>query len=408
MSFRQDETVHSINRDWVPQMALSREYLLYSILSIAAAHSVRFQPNSPGKNLWLLYQQRAFKAYSEALTNITSDKYETLLITATYMMTMVPPPELPCTDAACLTWISALMNMMQGVRVLASLKWAQGIEKLTIFPIFRRELRKLPPPPSLSNYNDARYYPNARASGDDPTMPNPPQTYVTPPATPPSAPMQKSAAMDMSNLPFRPQQLMSAGDSPHSPQSWKRSASWQVPSPAFLPPTLMALLKPLVADSDDDLIDVHRPTLVPALHAFSPIFLSLYYYRLNPDLFVRIFVLPTFLTPEFFALVKSNEPRALIIMGWWFAFVGLIPNLWWLDGTIPRVLQAISNEVMRCNNKVYMDAMEGAYRVARLVVRKGREAAAQSVFDGWEGVSWWEGPRKEEEWRFEELVELGT
>lgn len=74
-------------------------------------------------------------------------------------------------------------------------------------------------------------------------------------------------------------------------------------------------------------IDLHIPTLVPALHALSHSSF-LYYYYLKPDLYVRIFVLPTFLTPEFFALVSAREPCAFIIVSWWFAFVRLIPDLW--------------------------------------------------------------------------------
>lgn len=67
----------------------------------------------------------------------------------------------------------------------------------------------------------------------------------------------------------------------------------------------------------------------------------------------------------------------------------------------PRVLQAVSNEVMRCNDQMLMDAMEGAYRIAREVERRGREVAAWCVFGGGEGVNWGEGSSKEQEWRFE-------
>ena len=68
---------------------------------------------------------------------------------------------------------------------------------------------------------------------------------------------------------------------------------------------------------------------------------------------------------------------------------------------VPRVLQAVSNEVMRCNDRMLMDTMEGAYRIAREGERRGREAAARCVFEGLEGVNWEEGPSKEQEWRFE-------
>lgn len=55
----------------------------------------------------------------------------------------------------------------------------------------------------------------------------------------------------------------------------------------------------------------------------------------------------------------------------------------------PRVLQAVSSEIMRCNDRMLMDAMEGE--------RRGREVAAQCVFEGWEGVNWEEGLSKEQE-----------
>lgn len=413
LSFREDEAVHALNRDWVPKMSLSRDYLLYAILSISASHSNAFRPNAQAKNLSVLYRQKALGTYSKALSNITSENYETLLITSTFMMIMVPPPEVLCDDSAWLTWLSSLLSMMQGLRVLASLKWAAGIEKLTVFPLFKRELRTLPPPPIITVPPDPRLYANTRPPGEDPVHPNPPNTY--------DPPLFETvpAGLDMSNLPFRPQELMSAGKVPHAPVKWRKNPSWMIPSPAFLPPPLMALLKTLVDPSETGPLDLHRPTLVPTLHALSPIFLSLYYYHLNPDLYVRIFVLPTFLTPEFFALVRSREPRALIIIGWWFAFVRLIPNMWLFEGIAPRVLQAVSNEIMRCNDKMLLDAMEGAYRIVSTYERVGREAAARSVFEGWDGVRWDEGPTKEEEWRveeasreeqwrFEELVDLSA
>lgn len=405
MSFRQDESVHFLNRDWAPQVSLSKEYLLYSILSISANHSHVVGRDPRAKNLSLLYRQRALTSYNKALANITTDNYETLLITATYMMVMVPPPDLPCDDTTCLIWISAVFSMMQGLRLLVGLKWAAGIEKLTVFPIFKRELRDLPPPPKLSFPQDPRFFPAARSMGDDPTRPNPPSMYTTPPPTPPSHP--ESSGYEIPNLAFRPQELMNAGRiSPYVPKEWKKPIPWEIPSPAFLPPPLMALLKSLINEPGPGPLDLHRPTLLPAIHAFTPIFLSLYYHHLNPDFYVRVFVLPTFLTPEFFALVSRREPRALIIVGWWFAFVRLIPEVWTYSGIIPRVLQFISNEIMRSNDKMLMDAMEGAYRVVRLAERKGREEAARGCFEGWEGVNWEEGPMREEEWRFEELINL--
>lgn len=177
-------------------------------------------------------------------------------------------------------------------------------------------------------------------------------------------------------------------NSPYTPKSWDSKPMWQLPAPAFLPPPLMELLRAIAEPSDTGPIDLHRSTLLPVLHALSPIFLSLYHYHLNEDASLRIIVFPTFLMPEFHALVKAKEPRALVIMGWWFAFIRLVPNNWWIKGFIPRLLQAVSNSVIRSNSKILMNAIEGAYRVVRLAESKGVEAAAKSIFDGWEGVHW--------------------
>ncbi|KAF2681539.1 hypothetical protein K458DRAFT_420698 [Lentithecium fluviatile CBS 122367] len=394
LSFREDNLVHGINRDLVPKLAISKDYLLYAILSISAAHRDAVDPSPQNKTLALQYRTKALSTYTNALSNITWENYETLLVTSMYMMGMVPPPEFPCTEDACLKWISALFSMMQGLRLLASLKWARGIERLAVYPLFRRELRKLPPPPVLSMPPDERLWACAGFPGEDYLHPNPPTTYQSDEgesvaedaASPSLSPQSKSAGVDVSTLPFRPQELMNAGTSPHSPAAWKKPVGWQIPSPAFLPPALMALLKTLVDPPPSaGPIDLDSPILLPVLHALSPIFLSLYYYHLNPDLYVRIIVLPTFLTPQFLALLAAREPRALVIVGWWFAFVRLVPDLWWLEPSVGRVLQAVSNEVMRCNDKVLLDAMEGAYR-----------------------VHWEEGPVREEQWSFGEAVDLGT
>lgn len=92
--------------------------------------------------------------------------------------------------------------------------------------------------------------------------------------------------------------------------------------------------------------------------------------------------------PEFHALVRVKEPRALVIMGWWFAFLRLLPNIWWVKDVIPRVLQSCSNVVIRSNSKILMDAVEGAFKVVRLSDTGGKEAAAKSIFNGWKGVYW--------------------
>jgi hypothetical protein len=416
LSPRDDDSTNDIKRNLIPKLAISRDYLLYAVLSVAAAHKNAVDPSPQTKTLCLQYRSKALTAYSEALGNITWENYETLLVTSMYMMGMVPPPDFPCSDDQCLQWISGLYSIMQGLRVLAGLKWARGIEKMAVYPLFRRELRKLPPPPELSTPLDARFFAKVDNPGENPLRPNPLPTYqrsdfsspVSMAPSPPASPQLKSAGVDMSNLPFRPQRLMSAGTSPHAPDSWKKPDGWQIPSPAFLPPPLMTLLKTLVDPPTTGPIDMNGPVLLPVLHALSPIFLSLYYYHLNADLYVRIIVLPTFLTPEFLRLVAARETRALVIVGWWFALVRLVAGLWWLEASVGRVLQAVSNQVMRCNDKVLMDAMEGAYKIHRVVELMGREAGGRSVFAGWEGVVWEEGPLREEQWSFEEVVDMGT
>jgi hypothetical protein len=150
----------------------------------------------------------------------------------------------------------------------------------------------------------------------------------------------------------------------------------------------MALLRSIADPSDTGPIDLHRSTLLPVLHALSPIFLSLYHYRLSTDVYLRIIVYPTFLLPEFLSLMRAREPRALVIIAWWSAFMGFPPNMWWPKGTVQRVLQAVSNIAMRSNSKMLMEAVEGACRITRVMEREGREAAARSIFEGWEGVYW--------------------
>ena len=145
---------------------------------------------------------------------------------------------------------------MQGLRILASLRWAAGIEKLSVYPLICRELRTLPPCPILHTSEDRHLHTRIGAVGTTPDHPNPPSTYSS----------QHSEA-----------------------------------SPVFLPPPLMALLTSLASGTEpiSGRIDLHANTLYPVLHALSPIFQSLYYYHLNPDFFVRVFVFCSFLMPEF-------------------------------------------------------------------------------------------------------------
>ncbi|KAF2705977.1 hypothetical protein K504DRAFT_414052 [Pleomassaria siparia CBS 279.74] len=387
LSVRTERVVDEINRELLPRIALSHPYLLYTVLSISAAHRNAMYPSKQAQHVSALYRQKAFAAYNKTLESITTDNYEALLVTSLLMQILVPPPEMPCDDAAMLDWLAAFLVITQGLRVLAGLKWASGIEKLSVFPVFKRELRTLPPPPIIHRVvlDEPNMYAKAGPVGDTPEQPNPPVMY------------RESAGMDMTNLPFRPQQLMGVSPRhfPTLPPTWRSPHSWLLPAPAFLPPALMALLRSLIQPDDRGPMELHRGTLVPSLHALSPIFLSLYYYHLSPDAFVRIVCLPTFLTPEFIALVRQQEPRALVIMAWFFAFIVLVPDIWWLARTVPRLLQATSNSVMRSRSgtdkRLLMDAVEGAFKVVRLVEKRGREVGARSIFEGWEAMNWDDG-----------------
>jgi hypothetical protein len=128
LSVRDEQVIDNINREWIPQVAMSRDYLLYTILSISAAHRQTLVPSPQNQNTVVLYRQKTFNAYNKALQNITTDNYETLLITALLMQVLVPPPELPCTDKAIMEWLTTFLAMTQGLRILAGLKWASGIE----------------------------------------------------------------------------------------------------------------------------------------------------------------------------------------------------------------------------------------------------------------------------------------
>jgi hypothetical protein len=178
LSVRDEQVIDNINREWIPQVAMSRDYLLYTILSISAAHRQTLVPSPQNQNTVVLYRHKTFNAYNKALQNITTDNYETLLITSLLMQVLVPPPELPCTDKAIMEWLTTFLAMTQGLRILAGLKWASGIEKLTVFPVFRRELGTLPPPPLIKVPSD---HPSMFAKegpvGDTPKHPNPPATY---------------------------------------------------------------------------------------------------------------------------------------------------------------------------------------------------------------------------------------
>jgi hypothetical protein len=89
LTVRDEEVIHNLNREWVPIQSMSHPYLLYSILSLTAAHSHALSPSAKMQNLADVYRQKTLNAYNKALENITNDNYETLLVTAVFMQIMV-------------------------------------------------------------------------------------------------------------------------------------------------------------------------------------------------------------------------------------------------------------------------------------------------------------------------------
>jgi hypothetical protein len=362
---RDDHTVVSVHRDSVPRLSLSHNYLYYALLSIAAAHSNTLAPSMQAAQIALVYRQKTFAEYSRALQNITADNYESVLVTGILLMSLVPPPDSDTTDEDThLVWMDSVLKMSEGLRILASLRWAAGIEKLSVYPLICRELRILPPPP-VFHTTDSRYlYTQVAAVGTTPDHPNPPSTYY----------LQHSAG-----------------------------------SPVFLPPPLMELLASFDhANSGSGPLDMYVGTLYPVLHTFSPIFLSLYYYHLNPDFFVRVFVFCSFLLPEFLLLVKNREPRALVLIAWWWALAGLAPRGWWVGRSVEKVIEAIGRVVLKRGDLVTQRAYEGVKHVILILEREGNEAAAKSIFEGWEGVDWDDGPFKAGEWEASLLRDWNT
>ncbi|KAF2825901.1 hypothetical protein CC86DRAFT_294548 [Ophiobolus disseminans] len=354
---RGDDTTHPIHQDRVPQLAVTQPYLLSALLSLAASHRNWLQPSKYSEDKALMYRQKTFQHYTKDLQNITSDNYETILLTGTFLLALIPHPGNSASDEDYLEWMYTLLKMSEGLRILASLRWSQGIEKLSIFPLICRELRNLPPPPIIASLQT-----RAGPLGTTPDHPNPPSTYGMP------------GAMPGANA-------------------------------VFLPPPLMALLEDIMNPLDTGPIDIHGNTLYPVFHALSPIFLSLYYYHLNPDFNVRVFVLSSFLLPDFLALVKAREPRALVLMAWWFALVCLVPKGWWIRPRV-GVVGALGRAIRQLGDTGVWEALEGAERVVDVLLSADIEKAAESVFEGWEGVYWDDGPGRAQEWELGLLVDL--
>jgi hypothetical protein len=366
---RQDSDVHDVLRDVVPQLSISQPHLIYALLSIAATHSNAMNPSKQIESQALFYRQKTFQEYSKALQNITSEKYESIIVTGTFLLNLIPPPS-TTSDEEHLDWMTSLLKLSEGLRVLASLRWAQGIEKLSVYPLICRELRTLPPPPLINAGVDAPIGP----VGTTPDNPNPAATYR-----------------------FK------------QPQS----------TSLFLPPSLMAILQSILMPSNTGPMDFHGGTLKPVFHALSPIFLSLYYYHLNSDFYVRVFVFTSFLMPDFLQLVKDREPRALVLVAWWFALADLVPKGWWVGTKVGNVVRAIGRVIRGRDSytvqinaqqnarRLAEEAFEGAERIVDQYDTVGREDAAKVIFECWHGVDWDQGTQRAEEWEFEQLLDLG-
>ena len=362
-AIRGDLVTHTLHRDMVPQMSISHPHLLYALLSLAATYRNRVQPSKEAETQALLYRQKTFTAYTKELQNITNDNYEAIVVTGTFLLALVPAPSFEAPDEEHLDWLYTLLKMSEGIRILASLRWGQGIEKLSIYPLICRELRTLPPPPIIVTPDKPPLQTPAGPLGGTPDHPNPASTY---------------------NVPF----VMPFG------------------SFVFLPPPLMSLLEQTIHPPASGPLDLNRNALIPVFHALSPIFLSLYYYHLNPDFNVRTFVFTSFLMPDFLALVRAREIRALVLITWWFALAALVPAGWWGGKRAGIVVDALVRLIQKCGDERFTHTLDGAAKLVRLFEDEGREQAAASIFEEWEGVNWEDGPRKAEEWELGLLADL--
>jgi hypothetical protein len=351
-----DAAIKRLHKDVVPRLGVSHPFLLYSLLSIAATQSNMESPSKQVENQALIYRQKTLESYRDALQHITTDNYEAVLVTGRVLLSLVLP--LPSyTEAEYLNWITSMLKLNEGLRILASLRWNDGIEKLAVYPLVQRELRSLPPSPIV--HRDAHVPPAGRL-GTTPVTPNPPPTYT----------------------------------SHHFPQQ----------TSLFLPPLLASLFENTMAL--DAQSEPYKAALLPVFQALSPILLSLYYYRLNQDVYIRISAFPSFLMPDFLSLVHQHEPRALVLIAWWFALADLVPQGWWVGENVRRFLAAIRSEVERRDDVVAKEAMCGAERIVQAFESEGGEAAAQSVFEGWGEVEWEEGPTRALEWEIAQWTRL--
>jgi hypothetical protein len=363
-AIRGDATTHRLHRELVPQMGVSHSYLLYAILGIAASHMNSLQPSPQLEKQALVFRQKTLQSYSKEIQNITSDNYETILVTAMFLLALVPAPSTGAEDEKHLEWMMAILKLGEGIRIIASLRWAEGIEKLSVYPLLRRELRSLPPSPFIITPDKPLLQTQAGPLGTTPDHPNPAPTYGLPDAVP------------FAGL-------------------------------VFLPPPMMSLLESIIHPPNRNVLDCDTKALVPVFYALSPIFLSLYYYRLDSDFNVRVFVFTSFLFPEFLALVKAREPRALLLIAWFLTLASMVPKGWWIDTIMSETVYALARTIRLRGDMRTVQALEGTERVVEIFRMGGREKAAESVFEDWEGVNWADGPKRAAEWEDGLLLDLG-
>lgn len=358
-----DAIIQNLHKETIPQLSISNPFLLYALLGMTATYSNNITPNKTIEKQALLYRQKTFSAYKEALKNITAENYEAVLVTGGLLLALVPGPTND-KDEDHLEWVFGLLKLSEGLRILASLRWAQGIEKLSVYPLVRREIKTLPPPPII---DVAAIEAPIGPLGTTPDNPNPAPTY-----TPIHFPTQNRL---------------------------------------FLPPPLMQLLQSVIRGKESGTLDWHRPTLLPVFHALSPIFLSLYYYGLDSDFYVRIFVWTSFLMPDYLQLMRDKEPRALVLFGWWLTLANLAPKGWWTGKRVRKTIGAMVRAIQAqpVGDGGFAERVLGsALRIVDVVDREGKEAAAKAVFDDWPGVSWEEGPGRAQAWEYGQLVDLGN
>jgi len=392
LTLRNDQNILSIHQNLIPRLGMTHPYLLYAVLSITASHTNSLKPSVQMRNLTDVYRQRTITAYNRALSNINSGNYESLLTTSLFMQCLLSYPEPGESDDKLWEWLCSFMSMQQGLRILCSLKWAATIQDLSVAPVFHRELKTLPPAPEILMPEEPCFFKQEDGGDAEEAVPlqrnqSPPMTYdstfhsnPTPPESPESHSQLRTHDIPLRQNPVSPVSMQST--SPPPPKQPK----------LFLPPPLLDLLETLARQPSTYTsipMDIHTPVLLSALHPLPPIFLSLYYFRISPDLYARIVAWPTFLGADFTALIRSNEPRALIILAWWFALLKLVPNMWWLKGMIEWVMDVIERKLRSWGDGRLKECIEGAARVVRVCEESGRERGAREFWKGWDGVEGW-------------------